>query len=68
MAMITLKIEGMTCQSCVGSVTRVLSRVPGVEKVLDVDLSRNEASVSGWARPEQLIHAIEEAGFEAREA
>lgn len=66
--MIKLKIKGMTCQHCVHSVTEALSRVPGVEKVVDVDLSRNEVLVSGNAQSEQLVHAIEEAGYEARAA
>jgi copper chaperone CopZ len=65
--MIKLAIEKMTCDHCVKSVTEALSKVPGVEKVIDVNLSRKEALVSGHARPEQLIRAVAEAGFEARQ-
>ncbi len=66
--MIRLKIEKMSCQHCVQSVRQVLSRVPGVDEVVEVDLSRKEALVSGHARPERLIQAIAKAGFEARVA
>lgn len=66
--MIKLKIEGMTCNHCVKSVTGALAKVPGVEKVVDVNLSRNEAVVSGHAKAGELIHAIQELGYEVRVA
>lgn len=66
--MLKLKIEGMTCGHCVKAVTDALAKVPGVEKVVEVDLARKEAVVAGQPRPEQLVRAIEEAGYAARAA
>jgi copper chaperone len=66
--MIKLKIEGMTCGHCVKAVTEALSEVPGVDKVVDVNLEQKEAAVSGSAQAEALVGAIEEAGYEARVA
>lgn len=40
----TIRVEGMTCNGCVASVTRVLKALPGVEFV-DVSLDRREAAV-----------------------
>ena len=39
MQTVELKVEGMDCQGCVKSLTRMLSGVPGVSKV-DVSLER----------------------------
>ena len=61
-----LKIDGMTCSHCVESVTDALSKVPGVEKVVAVSLERKEAEVSGNPQPEQLVRAVQDAGYEAR--
>ena len=62
-----LSISGMTCSGCVNTVTRVLSRVPGVASAR-VDLASGRAVVVGEARPEDLIAAVEAAGFEAQAA
>ena len=59
-----LTVEGMTCGSCVNTVTRALSRVPGVTHV-DVDRSSGTAVVDGDARPEALVAAVEKAGYTA---
>jgi len=66
--MIKLKIDGMTCGHCVKAVTEALSEVSGVDKVVDVNLEQKQATVSGSARAEALVNAIEEAGYEARVA
>ena len=42
-----LSIQGMSCEHCVGAVRDALSQVPGVEKVVDVNLDRAEAVVEG---------------------
>jgi len=60
-----LKIEGMTCNHCVKSVMDALSKVPGVEKVVEVSLERKEAVVSGDPQPALLVRAVQDAGFEA---
>lgn len=69
MERIRLEVQGMTCQGCVRSVTRVLEAVPGVDGV-EVSLERKEAVVQthGAASGEQLARAVEQAGFEARVA
>jgi copper chaperone len=67
MKVVDLKVEGMDCEGCVKSVTRMLSGVPGVQKV-DVSLAEGKASVtydparSGLA---ELKRAIERAGYKS---
>lgn len=62
-----LKVDGMTCGSCVASVTKALKRVPGVQDV-EVDLASGIARVSGEHAAHQmpaLVSALGEAGYEA---
>jgi copper chaperone len=66
--MIKLAINGMTCEHCVKAVNEALAEVPGVEKVVDVDLERGEARVEGNVDTIQLIAAVEEEGYEAKVA
>jgi copper chaperone len=67
METVDLKVEGMDCEGCVKSVTRMLAGVPGVEKV-NVSLAEGKASVtydpakSGIA---QFKKAVERAGYKA---
>jgi copper chaperone len=67
METVELKVEGMDCEGCVKSVTRMLSGVPGVEKV-DVSLAQGSATVtydparSGVA---EFKRAVERAGYQA---
>jgi len=63
-----LKIEGMTCSGCIGSVTRVLQALPGVEKV-DVSLEQRSAKVrydDARVNREDFRRAIDAAGFSLR--
>ena len=70
--MVTLKVNGMTCDGCVRSVKKVLRGVPGVRDV-EVSLERGEARVEfdpGRPPPDDravaaLKEAIEAAGYEA---
>jgi copper chaperone len=67
MQTVELKVEGMDCQGCVKSVTRMLSGVPGVAKV-DVSLEPALARVTydpAKSGPAQLKRAIERAGYKA---
>jgi len=57
-----LSISGMTCEGCVNTVKRVLSRVPGVRSV-EVDLGSGCAVIAGEARPEELLDAVEGSGY-----
>jgi len=62
-----LKVEGMTCQGCVRSVTRVLQALPGVEKV-EVSLEKGEAALAfdpAKSSIADLKRAVNEAGYEA---
>jgi copper chaperone len=63
---IALKVSGMTCGGCVGSVTRVLKAVPGVTEVA-VQLTPGRAEVTydpASTTPATLKAAIEDAGYE----
>jgi copper chaperone len=67
MQTVELKVEGMDCQGCVQSVTRMLSGVAGVEKV-DVSLEQALARVTydpAKAGPAEFKRAIERAGYKA---
>lgn len=64
--MIKLKVDGMTCDHCVRAVTQALSKVAGVEKVVEVNLDRGEATVEGRPDAAQLVAAVSEEGFQAR--
>lgn len=59
-----LSISGMTCDGCVNTVTRILSRVPGVRSA-DVNLATGRAVVTGEARPDELLAAVRGAGYGA---
>lgn len=62
---ITIKVTGMTCGGCVGSVQRVLAAIPGVERA-EVTLTPGEARVVfDPARTDRaaLEQAIVAAGF-----
>jgi len=61
-----VKIKGMTCMGCVGSVKRVLQGIDGV-KAVDVSLDKAQATVqydAAAAQPAQFKAAIKDAGYE----
>jgi copper chaperone len=67
METIELKVEGMDCEGCVKSVTRMLSGVPGVQNV-DVSLAQASAKVTydpGQADVPAMKKAVERAGYKA---
>ncbi|MBI5786565.1 MAG: heavy-metal-associated domain-containing protein [Rhodocyclales bacterium] len=67
METMTLKVSGMSCGGCVKSVTGVLEALPGVAKA-EVSLEKAEAVISyeaGKVGREQMVQAIDDAGFEA---
>ncbi|CBN76837.1 conserved unknown protein [Ectocarpus siliculosus] len=62
-----INVEGMTCAICVGIVTNLLARVPGVTSS-EVSLPLERATVyfdSAVTTPEQLLDAVECGGYEA---
>ncbi|KAJ1652731.1 Cu(2+)-transporting P-type ATPase [Dispira simplex] len=64
---LTLRVTGMTCQSCVRAVTQALTeRTPGVVKA-DVTLERNQANVTydpSQVGVNDLIRVVEKCGFD----
>lgn len=60
--MITLEVQGMSCQHCVASVTEALRKVPGVTGV-SVSLETASAVVQGTPDPEALKRAVAAVGF-----
>jgi len=65
-AVLSLKIEGMTCASCVARVEKVLAKVPGVRHV-SVNLATEMARVESAAPLsfETLRLAVDDAGYAA---
>ncbi len=59
----SVKIKGMSCQHCVGSVKDALEKVEGIENV-EVDLDSGVAKFDGITAPENLESAITAIGFE----
>ncbi len=57
-----LRIEGMSCASCVGRVERALNAVPGVTEA-SVNLATERATVRGTASIDALLAAVEKAGY-----
>ena len=67
---VRLKIDGMTCASCVGRVEKALKQVPGVLSA-EVNLATEMAevqTVGGDAVAQRLIDAVEKAGYHAAPA
>ena len=60
----TLKVTGMTCNHCKAHVEKALLKVNGVEEV-EVNLEKGEAVVKGTASREDLLKAVEDAGYSA---
>ena len=59
-----LKVDGMSCQHCVGSVKKALEQFDAVE-LASPDLTTGEVSIKGDNR-ESMTKAIEDAGFSVR--
>jgi len=67
MDIVELKVEGMDCEGCVKSVTRMLSGLPGVQKV-DVSLADARARVTydpARVGMQDMKKAVERAGYKA---
>jgi Cu+-exporting ATPase len=66
-AKIDIPVQGMTCAACQASVERALQRQPGVRDAA-VNLMMKNAAVTydpAVTRPEALVEAIRETGYEA---
>ncbi|MED5426464.1 MAG: heavy metal translocating P-type ATPase, partial [Candidatus Neomarinimicrobiota bacterium] len=61
---IELKISGMHCAGCVGSVEGALRKVDGVEEAI-VNLTLEKATIYGSVNSENLLSAVEKTGYGA---
>lgn len=60
----TINVEGMSCSGCEGTVEEALAEVAGVSSV-DADRESNTVSVEGDADVNDLVRAVEDAGYTA---
>lgn len=60
----TLRVTGMSCAGCESNVEDALATVSGVVSV-DVDRENDAATVEGEADTDDLVAAVEDAGYEA---
>lgn len=62
-------VKGMVCESCARDITEGLSKVRGIA-TLSVDVSKALATVRyrpGKVAPKDIVKALDDYGFEARE-
>jgi copper chaperone len=59
-----MRVEGMTCQGCVNSVTKAIQRLDPGAKV-DVDLEHGRVHVVTKAQSVEVAQALDAAGYEA---
>ncbi|MGN0311610.1 MAG: heavy metal translocating P-type ATPase [Lachnospiraceae bacterium] len=59
--MTTVKISGMMCPHCVAHVTEALNKLEGIEA--SVSLEEGQAVIEGTVSDEELVKAVEEAGY-----
>nr|XP_024387168.1 copper-transporting ATPase HMA5-like [Physcomitrium patens] len=62
-----LKVTGMECAACAGSIEKAVKRLPGIEEAT-VSVLQNRAQVvyrPAFVQEESIREAIEDAGFEA---
>lgn len=60
----TITVEGMSCGGCEQSVEEALEDVSGVTDA-DADRESEQATVEGEAPTDDLVSAVEDAGFSA---
>lgn len=61
--MMTLKIDGMSCMHCVGSVKAALEAIPGVQAIVDLDKGTAMVQAPGDVSEDRLKKAVADAGF-----
>ncbi|MED5816605.1 heavy metal translocating P-type ATPase [Mycolicibacterium sp. 050232] len=62
---VVLEIGGMTCASCAGRIERKLNNLDGVTATVNFATEKATVDVAGEVTPEQLIEAVETAGYTA---
>jgi copper chaperone len=60
--MIQFQVEGMSCNHCVGAITRAVQAVDPAARV-SADVAAQAVRVESSADTQTLRHAIEEAGY-----
>jgi len=60
----TITVDGMSCEHCEQSVEEALASVQGVQSV-EVDRDTAQATVEGDAATQDLVSAVDEAGYDA---
>lgn len=65
--MLELKVSGMTCGGCVKSVTRAVKALDADADV-KVDLASGRVSIDGEVSEQDVIRALDDAGYEAAKA
>lgn len=60
----TLTVEGMSCEHCEQTVEEALEKVEGVTSAT-ADRDSESATVEGSAEPDELVTAVENAGYDA---
>lgn len=63
---VVLEIGGMTCASCAGRIERKLNNLDGVTATVNFATEKATVDVAGEVTPEQLIEAVEIAGYTAQ--
>lgn len=61
----TLKVTGMACSHCAAKVENALSAIKGVSAKVDLDAATVTVSAPASVTREDMIAAIEAAGFNA---
>ncbi len=59
-------VTGMSCAACQAHVEKAVKKVEGVKSV-SVSLLTNSMAVEGEAKPEEIIKAVEKAGYGAKQ-
>ena len=63
---VTIRVPDMTCDHCKMTIEKALQGVKGVSKV-QITLSEHRVQVSGKSEVNQIIQAIQSAGYTAEE-
>ena len=62
---ITLKLKGMSCAHCAGTIQQALAGVPGVEQA-EVNFAKKKAFVTSPSKDKaELIKVVQAAGYDA---
>ncbi|MDR2382000.1 MAG: heavy metal translocating P-type ATPase [Bifidobacteriaceae bacterium] len=64
---VDLALTGMTCAACAARIEKKLNRIEGVQASVNLVLETAAVEVSGPATAEDLIKAVEAAGYGARQ-